>query len=112
MELKVDFGHPLLGEHAALAVTTADLDDFYVKSSELERLNLFFMLEASFHKHLSEGKNDLAAHLAFLIAYYVFLPLTPPASWDLALHYIHEAVRLDPRNKNYGEWLALIKKGN
>lgn len=111
MELKADFGHPLFEESMASALTTADLDDFYVKAAELERLNLFFVLEASFHKYLSEGKDELAARLAFLTAYYVFIPLTPPASWYLTLHYIHEAVRLDPRNKKYGEWLALIKKG-
>lgn len=112
MELKVDFGHPLFEESAASALTAADLDDFYVKATELEKLNLFFVLEASFHKYLSDGKDELAARLAFLTAYYVFIPLTPPASWYLALHYIHEAVRLDPCNKNYAAWLSLIKKGN
>ena len=112
MKLKVDFGQPLFEENIALGVTTADLDDFYVKSAELERLSLFFMLEASFHKHLADGKDELAAHLAFLIAYYVFLPLTPPASWHLALYYIHEAVRLNPGNATYAAWLELIKKGN
>lgn len=112
MEVKVDFGHPLFEESAASTVTAADLDDFYVKSSGLERLNLFFVLEASFHKYLSEGKDELAVRLAFLTAYYVFLPLTPPASRYLALHYIHEAVRLDPRNEKYREWLERIRKGN
>lgn len=109
MELYIDFGSPLFEEDVASAITPGDLDDFYVKANELDRLNLFFMLEASFHKYVLEGKNELAAHLAFLIAYYVFIPLTPPASQNLALHYIREAVRPAPRNSSYAEWLERIK---
>lgn len=112
MELYVDFGCPLFEENMASLITAADLDDYYVKANELGGLNLFFVLEASFHKYLSEGKNDLAAHLAFLIAYYVFIPLTPPASQQLALHYINEAIRLNPCHTDYLEWLDRIKDGS
>lgn len=92
-------------------MTTADLDSFYASAGEVDQLNLFFQLEASFHRYLAEGRAELAAHLAFLTAYYLFTPLTPPASWELALHYIREAVRLAPCPE-YREWLVLMEKGN
>ena len=112
MELKIDFACPLFEEDIACAITPEDLNDFYSGANELDTLNLFFMLEASFHKYLSEDKHDLASHLAFLIAYYVFIPLTPPASYHLALHYINEAIKLSPHNENYENWREMIKNGN
>ena len=112
MELKIDFGRPIFEEDIAWGITPEDLNDFYSGANELDTLNLFFMLEASFHKYLSEDKHDLASHFAFLIAYYVFIPLTPPASYHLALHYINEAIKLSPHNENYVNWLEMIKNGN
>ena len=111
MKLTIDFGHPVFDEKTAEAMTTADLDDFYASAGELDQLNLFFQLEASFYHCLEMGKEKLAARLTFLTAYYLFTPLTPPASWELALHYIGEAVRLDPRQE-YREWQKLMEKGN
>ena len=111
MKLTIDFGNPIFDEEAAGALTPNDLDDFYVSASELDQLNLFFELEATFHQYLDVGKTGLAAHLAYLTAYYVFTPLTPPASRDLALHYIKEALRLAPCQEYQG-WLELIEKGN
>lgn len=111
MKLAIDFGSPVFDEEAAKAMTAADLDSFYASAGEVDQLNLFFQLEASFHRYLAEGKRELAARLAFLAAYYLFTPLTPPASQELALYYIGEAVRLDPR-REYREWLALMEQGN
>ena len=85
MELTVDFGNPVFDEQAAW--------------------------EASFRRHLEAGRAELSAHLAFLTAYYLFTPLTPPASWELATYYIREALRLHPAQE-YREWCALIEKGN
>lgn len=53
----------------------------------------------------------MAAHASFLIAYYLFILLTPPGSAQLALHYINQAITLNPLPL-YSEWLALIEKGN
>ena len=111
MKLTIDFGTPIFDEATAGALTLTDLDDFYVSASELDRLNLFFELEATFHQYLDVGKTGLAAHLAYLTAYYVFTPLTPPAARDLALHYLKEALRLAPCQEYQG-WLELIEKGN
>ena len=82
MELTVDFGNPVFDEQAAWAITPEDLDKFYCSAGEVDQLNLFFQLEASFRRHLEAGRAELAAHLAFLTAYYLFTPLTPPASWS------------------------------
>ena len=111
MELTVDFGNPVFDEQAAWAITPEDLDHFYCSAGEVDQLNLFFQLEASFRRHLEAGRAELAAHLAFLTAYYLFTPLTPPASWELATYYIREALRLHPAQE-YREWCALIEKGN
>lgn len=111
MKLAIDFGRSVFDEETAKAMTAADLDSFYASAGEVDQLNLFFQLEASFHRYLAEGKRELAARLAFLAAYYLFTPLTPPASQELALYYIGEAVRLDPR-REYREWLALMEQGN
>lgn len=99
MKLAIDFGRSVFDEETAKAMTAADLDSFYASAGEVDQLNLFFQLEASFHRYLAEGKRELAARLAFLAAYYLFTPLTPPASQELALYYIGEAVRLDPRRE-------------
>ena len=111
MEIKINWREPIFNEATAAAITPIDTEDFYVKANEIDRLNLYFELEASFHKYASEGKDELAAHLAFLIAFYLFIVLTPPASCELALHYINEALRLNPLPE-YEEWLENIKEGN
>lgn len=110
MKLSVDFGSPRLDWDTVERVTPTDLNDFYASASEVDRLNLFFVL-------LNTLNDDAAhapvreAHLCFLLAYYLFVPLTPPGSASLALHYIRRAIALDPKAE-YREWLALIERGN
>lgn len=87
------------------------LDSFYTSSKELDQLNLFFILLASLHYHIDQNNNIEAAHLSFLLAYYLFVPLTPPASCSLALHYIKKAISLH-NTPTYEQWLDIIKKGN
>ena len=111
MKLRIDFAKPVWEEKEAAALTCDDLNDFYAAASETERLDLFFMLLATLHRFEEAGEKSLAAHLSFLTAYYLFVPLTPPASCRLALHYIKKAIRLDPKPL-YKEWQALIEKGN
>ena len=111
MRLKIDFSNPIFEAETAAAITTQDLNDFYAAAGEVDQLNLFFQLEASFHHHLEAGRAELSAHLAFLTAYYLFTPLTPPASCELAERYIHEALKLCPLPE-YQEWSELIRQGN
>lgn len=69
--------------------------------------NLFFVLEATFHKF--QGKNSVkaAARCAFLMAYYLFIPLTPPAAYELAAFYIDKALELDEQPE-YRQWKEAI----
>ncbi|MDO5400598.1 MAG: hypothetical protein Q4F17_06415 [Eubacteriales bacterium] len=106
MKLKINWNDPILSN--ALSVTPGDLDRFYLSASETDRLNLFFVLLGSYHA--CEDSRE-GAHLCFLMAYYLFVTLTPPGSQALALHYIRRAIALDPREE-YETWLTLMEKGN
>ena len=64
---------------------------------------------ASLHYHIDQNNNIEAAHLSFLLAYYLFVPLTPPASCSLALHYIKKAISLH-NTPTYEQWLDIIKR--
>lgn len=111
MQQLIDFGAPVLREDRAQALTPSDLDDFYASASEVDRLNLFFVLLSSPHAYELQNAPALAAHLSFLAAYYLFVPLTPPGSQDLALHYIKKAISLCD-SAEYRQWLTLIEQGN
>ena len=69
------------------------------------------MLLTSMHHYEDQQKTELAAHISYLIACYLFVTLTPPGSGQLALYYITKAIELHPCDE-YMEWLMLIKKGN
>ena len=98
MKINIDFGHPYFDEKAIFEITPTSLNDFYADENEINRLNLFFMLEASLHR-FQNGKNiKAAAHCAFLMAYYLFIPLTPPASCELAEFYIDKALEWKHQN--------------
>lgn len=111
MKINIDFGHPYFDENTILELKLTDLDDFYVDENEVNRLNLFFVLEASLHRFQSENRMKAAARCAFLMAYYLFLPLTPPASFELAEFYIDRALEWDETSE-YREWKKLIDEGN
>ena len=111
MALHIDFGEPVLDRKQAEALTCGELNDFYCAASEVEGLNLFFVLLASLHHYEDAGERALAAYLSFLTAYYLFTPLTPPGSWTLAMHYVEKAVRLDPQPE-YLAWRELMRAGN
>ena len=111
MQLAIQWGDPVLPKNGVLAIRPSDLDDFYVSASDFDQTNLFFVLLTSFHHYLDAGDRERAAHLSFLTAYYLFIPLTPPGSWELALHYIRQAVTLNPLEE-YRKWVALMEEGN
>lgn len=111
MKLQIDFGQPVFPEEMVLQIRTTDMDDFYVTASDLDKSNLFFMLLTSLHHYEEKGDSVRAAYLSFLAANYLFIALTPPGSYDLALHYMKKAIRLDPQQE-YRDWLALMEKGN
>ena len=111
VKIIIDFGHPYFDEKAIFEITTTSLNDFYMGENEVNRLNLFFVLEASLHKFQRENSLKAAARCAFLMAYYLFIPLTPPASFELAEFYIDKALEWD-ETPEYDQWKKLIDKEN
>lgn len=109
--LHIDWDRPVIDEQAVLTIQPADLNDFYCAADSFDKTNMFFVLLASYHHYLDNGHREKAAHLCYLIAYYLFVPLTPPGSCELAMHYITQAVSLCPL-ESYTELLSLIEKGN
>ena len=111
MKLAIDFGNPVIPEIYVLQIKPTDLNDFYFRATDLNKNNVFYLLLNSAHYYEDNGKNILSAHLYFLAANYLFVALTPLASFDLAMHYMKKSVRLDPTQEHL-EWLELIEKGN
>ena len=111
MKITIDFGHPYFDAETIRRLTLDDLNDFYAEAGEVDRLNLFFVLEASLHR-LQAGKDGKSsARCAFLMAYYLFIALTPPASFELAEFYIDRALEWD-ETPEYRHWKEAIAEGN
>ena len=111
MKINIDFGRPYFDEKTIFELTPADFNGFYADENEVNRLNLFFVLEASLHRFQRENSLKAAARCAFLMAYYLFIPLTPPASSELAEFYIDRALEWDAAPE-YRQWKELIDQGN
>ena len=111
MKITIDFGHPYFDSKDIFELTLNDLNDFYGDENEVNRLNLFFVLEASLHRFQKENSLKAAARCAFLMAYYLFIALTPPASWELAEFYIDRALEWE-ETPEYSQWKELIDEGN
>ncbi len=111
MKIEINFEHPYMHEKTIGELTIDDLDRFYHDADEVTRLDLFFILEASLHRLQGNGNRKAAARCAFLIAYYLFTPLTPPASHELAEFYINKALEWDEMPE-YRQWKEIIEKGN
>lgn len=111
MKIEINFEQPYMGEKAIMELTIKDLDYFYTAADEVSRLNMFFIFEASLHRLRDKGNRKAAARCAFLMAYYLFIPLTPPASRELAEFYINKALEWDEMPE-YHQWKEIIDKGN
>lgn len=111
MKLEINWAEPVIKEQEVFQIEPVDLSDFYIAAEDFDKSNLFFVLLTSFHHYLDKEDNQRAAHLSFLMAYYLFITLTPPGSSDLAMHYIKQSICLNPLHE-YKEWLPLIEKGN
>ena len=85
--MRVNFDKPIIEKECVLETVTGDLDNFYASASDIERINLFFILLVSLHYYEEKGDAVRTAHLSFRTAYYVFVPLTPPGSEHLALNH-------------------------
>lgn len=111
MQIKIDFERPCFDEKTLFELTLDDLDCFYADANEVNQLNLFFILEASLHGFQAKNNMKAAARCAFLMAYYLFVPLTPPASLELAEFYIDRALEWNEMPE-YRQWKEIIDAGN
>ncbi len=87
------------------------LIDLYVKSDVTDQFNVFFHLQNEYFYLINNKRNKEAAHVCYLISYYLFMPLTPPNSAELAEEFAKIAISLDNSPK-YLEWLDEVKRGN
>ena len=111
MKIEINFEHPYMDAKIIEELTIADLDCFYADADEVSSLNLFFILEASLHRLHGKENRKAAARCAFLMAYYLFTPLMPPASHELAEFYISKALEWD-EIPEYRQWKEIIDMGN
>ena len=111
MEININWNKPYIDKEEVFSLTADSINTFYTEANDFDKSNLFFVLLNSFNRMEEEGNNKEAAFLAFNIAYYLFILLTPPASEDLALYYINKAIQLD-KEELYFTWKTLIEKGN
>ncbi len=111
MKIRITFERPYFEEATILALTSHDLMIFMWKRTRWIALNLFFVLETSLHRFQRENRRKAAARCAFLMAYYLFVPLTPPASSELARFYIDQALAWED-TPEYRQWKKLIEEGN
>ena len=111
MKITIDFGNPCFEADDIFKLTDNDLNNFYCDENVWNKFNLFFVLEATLHNLQRENNSPAAARCAFLMAYYLYIALTPPASWELAEYYIDLAVNLDAKPE-YIQWKKLIHEGN
>lgn len=93
------------------SLTEDMLDDFYSDSGEIERINIFFHLQNELLYLKAEERKKEAAYVSYLISYYIFYPLTPPHSEELALYYAKEALALHNTIK-YQDWIKVVEEGN
>lgn len=108
MSFRIDVNNPEIDEENILNISLVDLDDFYVETQHnYKQYDLFFVLLSLYNYYLDTGKKHIAAHLSFLMAYYLFLPLTPAKSLELAYYYIKKAVELNPKDE-YIHWRDAI----
>ena len=94
------------------AITNEILGDLYIGSNDAEKANIFFNLQYIFLRLKDSENKDLAAHIAFIISYYIFVLLTPPHSEEIALYYAIEAAKLANMDEKYTNWIEFVKSGN
>ena len=64
MKIRIDFEHPYFDEKVIVKLTLNDLDCFYADENEVNRLNLFFVLEESLHRFQSGNSMKAARCVA------------------------------------------------
>lgn len=111
MELKVNWADPIITDSDVLRIQPYDLDAFYASASAFDKSNIYFVLLVSRNYYAERNDYVKAAHLNYLIAYYLFITATPPGSAILAVDYMKQAIYLNPL-EIYNEWLEKMLQGN
>lgn len=88
-----------------------DLDSIYNKYSRSNQkymiYNIYFILLYNYIKCKRTSNNDEAAHLAFLMSYYIFKYIDIPEKANLSKEYIKQAINKKPL-KEYTEWYDFL----
>lgn len=111
MRLVIDWNNPCLDDEQIASIALHDLDDFYANATPIDQLNLFFVLLNTCVQAQERGERVVEARLCYLMAYYLFVPLTPPGAQPLAQRCIDRAVELVPCPE-YRDWQRIISEGN
>lgn len=111
MQVAIDWDTPCLDDEQIASITPSDLDDFYADAASIDQLNLFFVLLNTCVQAQERGERVVEARLCYLMAYYLFVPLTPPGAQPLAQRCIDRAVELVPCPE-YRDWQRIISEGN
>ena len=112
MKIDIDFDYPVLPYERLCEIRECDLNQSYSALSEVDQLNLFFMLLTTLCECEKAGRRAESEHLCYLISYYLFVLLTPPGSAEIALYYAEKAAVLSGDEERYKNWIEYVKKGN
>lgn len=109
--ININFENPVISEENILQITTSEIDNLYSILTETDQFNLFFVLLTTMDEYEKKDKIEAAAHVAYLLSYYLFVALTPPGSEQLALRYAEKAIEMNPVaiHKN---WKKIVINGN
>lgn len=62
--MRVNFDKPIIKKECVLETVIGDLDNFYASASDIDRVNLFFILLASLYYYEENGDAVRAAYLS------------------------------------------------
>ncbi|KYH34540.1 hypothetical protein CLTEP_14680 [Clostridium tepidiprofundi DSM 19306] len=106
-----DYYSTVIPIEKVMELSENDLDDLYANSEEVDRMNVFFHLFNEYIYLKQQDAKKETAHICYLISYYVFHPLTPPHSENIALEYAKKAIQYDNDIK-YNDWIKEVMRGN
>lgn len=101
----------VIPEEMIMELSEDDLDTIYADGNSEDRFNAYFHLENELNYLMEQKRYSMAAHVCYLISYYLFTALTPPHSESLALAYAKKALDLFPTDQ-YRKWIEEVKRGN
>lgn len=94
-----------LQDDMVLQINKDMIDDFCAHSTETDRFHALFNLQKEYMSLQSKHKKAAAAHISYLISYYLSIATTLPRAEDLRHYYANAAVDLNPCEL-YRDWLS------